>query len=228
MLRRISAPFRARTSSISITAIDTTQTDPNGAGGWTTGATIIERVALQPQAPSQWTLVAYSITAQILLWSNQPGPSTPQQPNNAYGKLGKIIGSVSTVGVPTLDVGSGAGNPWVIPALPLPTDSTVSIDLFDPAVDPLPTQLPLPILKVPPVSTPVNKSLQLPIPLDISAGSLYIGMWMMPSLLATMYTGGPPPQGINQPLSFLIILNSSYTIIYDDGLGGSRDIASGS
>jgi len=170
-------------------------------GGWSYGATLIFSPGFQPPSLEVWEIQAVSITAKLCL----AVPAAPTIP--LYGKLGKVVAAVLPQGA-TSTAHQGQPDSGMIP---LPQDSTLSVDLFDPAVDMMPP-LWTSSITTPPSEPAGMLPLQSVISLPIGQGSqsaanLALGLWITPSLLHNTATQ-----------SFgLALFGAAYTIIYDDG-----------
>jgi hypothetical protein len=176
------------------------QTAGSSSNGWTGGATIIERLSLQPPNGAQWQLLGVGVSGMLVAQANaDPG-------KQVCGKLGKIQAGIvpqittTTENFPLI--------PFTEPMLPLPIDSSLLFDLWDPASDPLPPSAGTPSAASPMLA--VSGALQLPQPIPFQFGSqIGIGMWMNPSLIGQAYNGAA--------YYMLCLCNSLYTIYYDDG-----------
>jgi hypothetical protein len=211
MIRRLSAPFRTVSPTNNLNIQDTQLQDTTGLVGRTMGATLTDAVPLQPPSPSKWTLLSYSVQGLLTL---KPTISA----NGIWAAFHRIFVCVQTTAAPTPISG---GAPWATPVASLPNDTTLGADLWNPQTDPLPPQL---VGNPSQASQAYNAAVQinLPQPIDIAAGSLFIGIWMLPHMVSNS-------GGIGAAADIARALYAAnYTLIYDDGLGPSRDIASGS
>lgn len=178
----------------------------------TPGSVLIDTLpALQEETAKSWSLLAFSVSAQLVL-----DLSGFVSPPPAYGKFGKIMAGL-VIPLPRATGAGGTNSPYDSPMTPLP-DTTLLTPLWDPAVDPLP---PIDDLSVGtgntiPNNLPVSCQLVLPEPIEYGeyadpATVGGIGIWMTPSLL------GPSFGSLATPAYYLTIVNAQYTIYYDDG-----------
>jgi hypothetical protein len=198
MIRRSSGQFRTiLTSNVSLQ-------DSKQAPGWTTGGTLIDGINLQPLPSERWTILAYSVRGQLTMTYFPLGFVTNYVP---FGKFGKIKTSLVMDTDFTGPTGS-VNNPQVVPALPLPQDSSLVADLWDPALNELPPAQNSAVQGT--VGEPLSVSVLLPTPRPIQQGSRFgIGLWMLPSLLTSI------PNNANFPC--LMFWGAGYSIIYEDG-----------
>jgi hypothetical protein len=185
---------------------------------YSAGATLIDVVDLGATVSSSWKLISVSIQAYLAIIHSESGSNF----SPVYGRFGKIKTALITK--PDTFSTSGQYGTFVTPMLPLPQDSTLTVDLWDPAIDPLPPRITS--VASPPPSTPqpshtpgtllaVQTSIQLPIAIDIvAAEQVCVGIWILPSLLAFTSASFSP--------SFLVlfgmsILQASYVLNIDDG-----------
>jgi hypothetical protein len=211
MIRRLSAPFRTISATDPLNIQDTSLQDTTGNVGRTTGSTLTDAVPLQPPSPAKWTLLSYSVQGLLTL---KPTIAT----DGIWAAFRRIFVCIQTTVAPTPISG---GAPWSGAMAPLPNDTTLGADLWDPATDPLPPLLPG-VPSQPFQALSVAAQVNLPQPIDIAAGSLFISIFMLPHMVSN--TGGLGlAADIGRQLCF-----ANYTLIYDDGLGPSKDIASGS
>jgi hypothetical protein len=194
-------------SSANISLDDLATSGATGGAAWTSqrtpGATIIDtNSVITPTQQQRWTLTNVSFTG-YLGFLNGFSP--------AYGKLGKIVAGL------LLENAQRYQNPtpWITPMLPLPPDSSLTADLWNPENDPMPPVMGEPIpSQQPPLSSllSVTTVIAPPFPIPFTpGGNLGVGMWMLPSLIgfsvAASYVAG------------LIMFGANYVINYDDGMG---------
>lgn len=177
--------------------------------GWSQGASLT--LPLQDGGPSvsqKWSLLSVSVQGYLVL--AQPGVPLG-------GKFGKIIASLVMESPPPYTGAGGIPVPYVKPVQQIPNDSSLTVDLWDPANDALPPTL---IGSSPTLSgnnsgiggsLAISNSISPPVPLELNPGeppSLQISM--LPSILAAQ-----------QQVGFvfgLAMYYGTYTINYDDGL----------
>lgn len=176
---------------------------PSPVGGWTSGATIIDSLTLQPQPRDKWTILGYSVRALLFINPQSMGPTNIRQ----FGKFGKIKTAIVS-GTDYNGTTGFATFPIVVPVLPLPSDETVEADIWDPAIDPLPPQQ---LIGNPGLPITASLVLATPIPLPEGSQDLGIGMWMLPSLL----NAGNVLTTVNFPA--LVVQQAVYSVVYDDG-----------
>lgn len=196
MIRRINGAFRKRQSS-TIICEDTiyTNTPARGYAQYTTGATALDKVPpMFPPTLDHVSLLSFSVTGRIAVVA-QPGMTS-------YGKLGRIVTGLTQEGSETTDSGG------VQPILPLPEDSALIADLWNPANDNLPVLISAASDRA---GTLVNVTHTLPSPIPIFQGTtLLIGLWMLPSLSKCDSVA----DATTWPLW---VLAANYSLIYDDG-----------
>jgi hypothetical protein len=180
---------------------------------WSLGATIIEQLSFNPLPSEKWVVIAYSVSGSMYLCES-PASSVSPAAYQAYGKFGTIKSALlfgnDTVG----QTGTGT-DPTHHPQLPLPSDLSTLMDIWNPAEDSLPPQLPYNVS--PPLAGSVGNSavplvvgntLVLPTPKPLQQGiPVGIGVWMAPSLLS----------GSNNNFPALYLFNAKYSVVYDDG-----------
>lgn len=190
MIRRAQGAFRKTTIFSGQNLMDTAS---SATPVWTPGATIIDTAQVQPPTGAVWELQAFSVSG---------GLSFTQLAARCYGRWGKIIAGIIRPGAPT-----GVPNdPYVTPMLPLPIDTSMFADLWDPDNDPTP-----PLSNQGGLTLPVYAALQLPIPMAVTLGDqVAIGVWMLPSLVGDN-------SGTSTPFQ-LALWNALYTLTFDDGL----------
>jgi hypothetical protein len=157
---------------------------------WTAGATAILPVPFQPGLTTPWSITGWSLSYQGQLL--QPaGAAVP-----SLGRLGELwCGLLFNTGGST----QGRTPPWVTPARPLPQDLSTFAKVWDGSTDP---PFPWQSATAPPKYN--GFSSELPIPQKMQSGEqVAIGLWLQPALVQNVQT---------------LILNASYTIVYDDGL----------
>lgn len=204
MIRRIDGTFRAE-SVHGINIYDPLLKTATAAGSsnWTNGCTVLDSVNITTGSPTndRTAVLGFSVTAFLVLASAANV--------NAFGKFGRIIAGVTT-DIPATPFPSAA----ILPGLSLqslPSDLSLVGDLWNPADDPLP-----PIVSTYPTPSP-NSGLQatitqtLPSPIIIPRGgsNLCIGLWMLPSLIAS--------DGAGSPKVTLVSQGAIWSVTYDDG-----------
>lgn len=185
---------------------------------WTPGGTTIDSVELTPlPIEAKWTLIGFSI---------QGGLSFGITPGGSFAKLGKVIAGLVIPSIPgIINPGSAVSNPNGI--LNFPQDTTLTVPIWDPAIDPLPPSgvIGSPIGGL--LTEPLNVSAELLLsnPIEILASmDIGIGVWMLPSLIGNYQDGSFTYEMIfgnskiipqtSQPNAIGV---PNYTIIYDDG-----------
>lgn len=173
--------------------------------------TIIPAVMGGPDISQNWTIISVSIQAYAVLCG---GFTTA--PLNCCGKFGKAVAALIPQGTSSTAISNS--EPWTYPMLPLPSDSTLTEDLWNPANDDLPplswfdtlqtesNQIPLD------TTLPVSAVISPPVPIRIEYGvQPALGIWLTPSLFTNLAASESLPFG-------LTFINGSYTVNYDDGL----------
>lgn len=202
MIRRAIGSFRAGSGGVDApvyTMFDNQTLSTSSWCLWTEGATQIDQITdISPTPRQQWKILAFSITAMLQIYGN----------SSAWGKLGKIIAGIPTPAeqtpfIPLLGYFSTS-------LLPLPSDMSQVVDLWNPANDSLPPSAVTP--QIPgEAGLPISATLILPQPILVtSSDSILIGIWMLPSLLSASSAGVP-----NRWLQ--ILSNIRYCVTYDDG-----------
>lgn len=160
---------------------------------WTAGATAILPVPSQPGLTTPWSITGWSLSYQGQL-AQPAGPGVP-----SFGRLGELwCGLLFNTGGST----QGRPVPWVTPARPLPQDLSTFAKVWDGSSDP---PFPWQAANAPPKSN--GFSSQLPLPQKMQSGEqIAIGLWLQPALVQNVQA---------------LILNASYTIVYDDGLSAA-------
>jgi hypothetical protein len=165
---------------------------------WTPGSTIAQPTTPQPQINSNWTVISLTLSGYLTLAADSLRPPK-------FGKLGKIVGAL-TLDIP-LQPGNFTSNP---PLQPLPPDLSLSGSMWDPTIDPLPPLFSSGGTPNPLTCLPISTVISPPVPLEIIAGkTIWIGVWMFPSLL------GLNAIGLTNALE---VVNPNYSLVYDDGL----------
>lgn len=171
------------------------------------GSTLIDAVnfTLGPGLGQTFTITSVSIEAYVELLVNANLSFPPAGP---FGQLGAILGALVVQ-----DASQTPGNFGTAAVLPLPPDMSLSVPLFDPAVNPLP-----PIRAGasfapfgPGTMLALSGSILPPNPIELppnTTPSVGVGIWMLPSLLGIL--------GLGQ--IGMRIWGASYCVTYDDGL----------
>jgi hypothetical protein len=188
--QQIVGPFRALDT---VNLID--QCFSNVAS-WSSGATLIDAVPVQPVLGQVWSIVAWSITFTgnlTVIDSTQP----------LFGNLGSLVGGVGVGLQPT----NGVGIAYVNPMQGFPASPVNIATMWDGNTDPpFPTVSAIPPLgnrTGPSPYTTQTFSSEIPNPLDLSAGDqLSIGLWLTSSLIRNIE---------------IVVSNASWSVIYDDG-----------
>jgi hypothetical protein len=166
----------------------------------TPGAGSASRIQPAPTSLQKWTILSVSIYGLLGYFNTINGA--------VFGKFGKIYGGL------VLDAGDFPTQTFT--TLPnLPTDPALTAPMWDSAVN----EMPPPFGGTLPPSQatiagflPVSVSISPPVPLDMTPQySPLVGIWFNPSLLGSSVVGGF--QGLD-------LENISYSVNYDDGLGG--------
>lgn len=215
MIQRSPNTFRVDTNSNDINVQDILSVFPGQAfisvrGG---GATIVDLLNLSPTPQQKWTLQSIAIQAYMLIETEQGATGT----GPIYGKLGKIVGGLL---LPPTDNVSPSGNssfPTDRPMRRLPADPSLIVDLWNPAVDPLPPiaaalSSPVTSQSAPSRMLPISGIIQLPQPLPLEPGvEIGVGIWIEPSLVGFA-------NSYNTEVDFLIeVRRATYAIAYDNG-----------
>lgn len=197
MIRKFSSSFRTQYDNgvqVNLADMFVLTADPAGYSGWSSGARIVDTVALQPPSLREWDILGYSIEANLFI--NNPVIPGNQAP--MYGKLGTLYAGISQNSQQSYHPNSQF--PWdVFTGLPL--DSSWISKLWDPASDPLPPVI-MGNVSSYPAPFPVSVSENLPSPAPLQAGGqLTAGIWLTPFL------------GMNAVLQ---VWNGSFTVLFDD------------
>jgi len=172
------------------------------------GASLIDTVQL-PGISQQWSLQSISFITSIAMVVTCA----------VYGRLGKLMAGLMRATDPNVQSGPPTGLIWVSPHLPLPADTSLTVALFDPAVNECP-----PIINAgtapgaPTAQTAISSFLalqgilQLPqmVPF-VPAEQIMVGLWWLPTIIG--YTQGGPQTWR------MAAYRTRYTVLYDDGLG---------
>jgi hypothetical protein len=165
--------------------------------GWTTGAVLMKSITAGRNSPNSFSLLSMSVQGSLMC-----NAASGQFP---FGKWASILTGISTLPPPSFPVTTNPGT-----VQPLPQDSSLVTTFFDPDNDPMPpTNIPNG-----PLPIPISATLTLPQPIRIESGmNISAGLWMLPSLL-----GGRLGTGFGGyfPSRTLLLLNCSYTLVYDD------------
>lgn len=171
----------------------------------TPGSTLMDTVNLSPKQNQKWSLQSIGITLYLMTATAFP----------AYGLPGKIIGGLVPVDQGQQTAGAAAGVPYTAKLLPLPSDPSLTVPLWDPEVDQALPQYPASFTFASSAALlnnflAVSGILQLPQSLPLQPGeSITIGLWMLPSTIGSSVVGGTylPQAGLG-----------TYALTYDNGL----------
>jgi hypothetical protein len=207
-VRRITQSFRSGVSP----PINLSSEAYLAGDGWGYGGAIIDTLAaLQENVLKGWSILGFSVAAKLRLVNGILVFPTVTQ---AYGKLGKIqaglviplTAQTGTASAPYVSMASTGVAPSFAE---LPPDVSMVTDLWNPANDPLPPQVPSSGTLASHPYLPVSCSLILPTPLNMTgyadastAGA--IGMWASPSLL------------MGSLLANLYVSEAHYSLYYSD------------
>jgi hypothetical protein len=199
-IQRAPGAFRSFGSILNPNLADT-NFQPGADGGFsqrTLGATLIDQSSLNPSLPAGWTIEAFSVTANLFILNNNL--TVP-----LFGQLGKLIATLIVDSGGNVTHSNSVGAPFTVPMLPLSTDGTLSVTVWDGAQDPVPPQYAL--TATPPSQfLPVAANLILNNPIRILSGQqVSIGLWLTPSLISFLGNNG------------LIVTQAAYSITFDDG-----------
>lgn len=210
-IQRSANAFRVDTSSNDINVED----DINVFAGQQyisvrgTGATIVDLLSLAPEPQQKWTLQSIAIQAYMLIeLSSSAGVSS------LYGKLSKIVGGLL---LPPYAYASGNSSfPADRPMRPLPPDPSLTVTLWDPAIDQLSPMVPINTVtsqSAPSKMLPISGVIQLPQPLPLEPGvEIGVGIWILPALIGFANLN-------NGQVTFSIeVRRATYAIAYDNGL----------
>lgn len=200
--------------------VDSIDTPGNLESVWTPGALSVQPLAINPRISQKWKLLGISVNGALNLGITGAG---------LFGKLGKLSMGLYT---PPQNIPSTLYSwsffhiveqfytaPYIGSQTPLPTDSTLTTDIWTPDADPLPpVSLVTALADVPYSITPsspflpVSTSLLPPNPLDLEPGEdIGLGVWFTPSLI------GINNLNVEVQGFFLALSNLNYTMTYDDG-----------
>lgn len=168
---------------------------------YTTGITRLEPVNLfTGLASDKAAILGLTVGGGLVLRSGGT-------PSSRWGRFGRIIAGLTTIG--TQDNSPSAA---ILPQLqPLPPDLSLVGDLWNPANDPLP---PIPTSTtnlVPGQTLRVGLALTLPQPIRIANNNLFVGIWMLPSIIGATSIALPVPS------VSLFLQQVTWSVTYDDG-----------
>ena len=161
----------------------------------TPGATLTQLISYSPEQ-KPWSLQSIGFQAGVSI-------DLTAKP---IGKLGKIVAGL--VLPPAQSIPSGQ---IISPVIPLP-NPTLTVDLWDPANDPLPPEYVITSAHTPSPQSQLQVSgiLQLQQPVQIQRGEqIQVGLWILPSLLSFQVAGTQWT---------LQVVQAQWRLVYDDGL----------
>lgn len=195
--------------------IDALTPGSTGNSNWTTGAAIVDSVALPIRSvKSTWRIYSVSFTARLLMIVNYILPATGIA--SRFGKLGALNCGMSLQGPQTISahIPGGPAYPYTtLDESPLPRDSSLVSRLWDPATNPLPPINYLQTPHSPAELLDLSGGITPPQPIDMPAGgSLYAGLWLEPALMSCY-----APPGVGSQLGqWLAVYSGQYEIYFDE------------
>lgn len=160
---------------------------------------LITSLQVQPPLSQTWQLVGFAVSCVL----------QAQATGAMAAKLGKVLAFL----LPAAGYTSSGEEQFA----PLPTDSSLGVELWDGSQDPFP---PIAASASGYVaggqSMPLQAQLQLAFPVSVSAGAtIGIGLWMTPMLVTAMLG-----LGVLQ----LNIAAAQYVVIFDDGVNPTTNV----
>ena len=206
-LQTISQPFKSRSDIGNlVNTIDSTSIV--GAGGlpantsqYTNGTTIIDQPSLQIVG-RHWKLLSVAFRATLFLGGGF---------RSAYGRLGRIYAGVDPKGALNPSSQLQASFASIPPWQDLPFDSTLVTPLWDPAIDPLPSDAVTAGTAASP-GLQATATIGLPTPLSLHDAPISVGLWVTRSLL-----GCPVIMPQFTTLQGIVVNSASYALNFDDG-----------
>lgn len=218
MIRRIDAAFRTDQNG-RINARDSTTLDTSVVGSqsyYSTGRTQLDQLpAFFPPSAEKVSILSFTVATRLAVEISDEVVNTPLP---VYGKLGKVFTGITTLGDQTTS--AGGFQPSITKVLPLPPDLTLLTTLYDPDNDPTPpvyqrgaTDSPASIpAGFSPLGLQLVQTVTLSAPVPIPRGTVtYIGLWLNRALVRAAPSG-------NVAVA-LVVMDSTYSIVYDDGEG---------
>jgi hypothetical protein len=183
----IGAAFRSQQSPLGSPSIVNLNDPASSSVAWSSGATVIEQIAVQPPLGEIWSVLGWAITMRAFMLTG----------SNAYGKLGRIVGGIVHM-QPTPTDPAKNGGAWVNPQLAFPNNSTGLNVIWDGQTDPALRSIYSPY----PSSTELQGELMLPVPIELYPGDdIQIGLWITPSLAQNVQ---------------IAVAYANYTVTFDD------------